>query len=151
MGKSETAARLQSDVITAMKAKDKDRLKVLRMMQAALKQVEVDERRDLDDADVTKVLAAYLKKVKDQVRSFGEGGRAELLAEAEAELKIVQEYLPAEMDDAQIEQAVREAIDETGAAGPADMGKVMKAVMPKTAGRADGSKVSAMVKKILAG
>ena len=151
MGKSETAARLQSDVITAMKAKDKDRLKVLRMMQAALKQVEVDERRDLDDADVTQVLAAYLKKVKDQVRSFGEGGRAELLAEAEAELKIVQEYLPAEMDDAQIEQAVREAIDETGAAGPADMGKVMKAVMPKTAGRADGSKVSAMVKKILAG
>ena len=151
MGKSETAARLQSDVIAAMKAKDKDRLKVLRMMQAALKQVEVDERRDLDEADVTKVLAAYQKKVKDQVRSYGEGGRAELLAEAEAELAIVQEYLPAGMDEAQIEAAVREAIAETGAAGPADMGKVMKAVMPKTAGRADGSQVSAMVKKILAG
>ena len=68
-----------------------------------LRVVQVDERRDLDDADVTKVLAAYLKKVKDQVRSYGDGGRAELLAEAEAELKIVQEYLPTEMDDAQID------------------------------------------------
>jgi len=149
MGKSETAARLQADVIVAMKAKDKDRLGVLRMMQAAVKQVEVDERKDLTEAEVIKVLAAYQKKVKDQVRSYGDGGRAELLAAAETELTIVQEYLPAEMDEAQLEAIVREAVAETGATGPADMGKVMKAVMPKTAGRADGSAVSALVKKVL--
>ena len=151
MAKSETAARLQSDVVAAMKAKDKDRLKVLRMMQAALKQVEVDERRELGEDDVIKVLAAYQKKVKDQVQSYGDGGRAELLAEAEAELVIVQEYLPQQLDEDEIEALVREAVAETGAAGMADMGKVMKAVMPKTAGRADGSLVSAVVKRVLAG
>jgi uncharacterized protein YqeY len=151
MAHSETAARLKSDVVVAMKAKDKDRLKVLRMLQAALKQVEVDERRELTEDDVTRALAAYQKKVKDQVRSYGEGGRAELLAEAEAELAIVQEYLPQGLDAAAIEAIVREAIAETGASGPADMGKVMKAVMPRTAGRADGAEVSATVKRILAG
>jgi uncharacterized protein YqeY len=151
MGKSETAARLQSDVVAAMKAKDKDRLKVLRMMQAALKQVEVDERRELGEDDVIKVLAAYQKKVKDQVQSYGDGGRAELLAEAEAELEIVKGYLPQGLSPGEIEAIVRETIDETGAAGMADMGKVMKAVMPKIAGRADGSEVSAAVKRILAG
>jgi uncharacterized protein YqeY len=121
------------------------------MMQAALKQVEVDTRRELAEDDVIKVLAAYQKKVKDQVKSYGDGGRAELLAEAEAELVIVQEYLPQGLDAAAIEAIVREAIAETGATGPADMGQVMKAVMPKTAGRADGSEVSATVKRILAG
>jgi len=151
MGKSETASRLQADVIAAMKAKDKGRLGVLRMMQAAVKQVEVDERRDLGDDDIVKILAAYQKKVKDQIRSYGDGGRAELLAAAEVELAIVQEYLPAEMDADQLEAIVREAVAETGATGPADMGQVMKAVMPKTAGRADGSAVSALVKKVLAG
>jgi len=151
MGKSETASRLQADVIAAMKAKDKGRLGVLRMMQAAVKQVEVDERRDLGDDDVVKILDAYQKKVKDQIRSYGDGGRAELLAAAEVELAIVQEYLPAEMDADQLEAIVREAVAETGATGPADMGQVMKAVMPKTAGRADGSAVSALVKKVLAG
>ena len=77
MAPSELAARLKTEVVTAMKAKDKDRLGVLRMLQAAVKQVEVDERRELDDADVVKILASYARKVKDQLASYGDGGRAE--------------------------------------------------------------------------
>ncbi|MBU8870815.1 MAG: GatB/YqeY domain-containing protein [Gemmatimonadales bacterium] len=151
MASSEIATRLKSEIIVAMKAKAKDRLGVLRMMQAAVKQVEVDERRDLSDEDVLKVLTSYAKKVKDQIKSYGEGGRADLLAAAEAELVIVNEFLPAEISDEELEKIVVGVIQETGATGPADMGRVMKAIMPKTAGRADGSRVSAMVKKSLVG
>ncbi len=151
MAKSELASKLQKDIITAMKAKDKDRLGVLRMVQAAVKQVEIDERRDLADADVVKIVSSYARKVKDQIKSYGEGGRQDLCSAAEAELKIVSEYLPAEMSDEDLEKIVRAAVEEAGASGPQDMGKVMKLVMPKTAGRADGGKVSALVKKVLIG
>lgn len=151
MAKCELAQRLQSDIITAMKAKEKGKLGILRMVQAAVKQVEVDERRDLDDGDVTKIIASYARKVKDQIRSYDEGGRLELAAEARAELELVSEYLPAELGDDELEQIVRATVEKTGAAGPQDMGKVMKAVMPATAGRADGSRVSALVKKVLLG
>ncbi len=151
MSKSEIAVRLQQEVVTAMKAKDRDRLGVLRMLQAAVKQVEVDERRELTDEDILRVLTSYGRKVKDQIASYGEGGRPELQAAAEAELLIVGEFLPEELDDAELETIVREAVAATGASGPQDMGKVMKAVMPRTAGRADGSRVSALVKRILVG
>jgi len=151
MASSEIAVRLKSEVITAMKAKDKDRLGVLRMLQAAIKQVEVDERRELTDDDVMKVLSSYARKVKDQIASYGDGGREELKAAAEVELTVVAEFLPAELSDAELEQIVAAAVTETGAAGPQDMGKVMKLVMPRTAGRADGGRVSALVKKALIG
>ncbi len=150
MSTSETAARLKQDVVTAMKAKDRDRLGVLRMLQAALKQVEVDERRELEEADVIKILSSYARKVKDQVKSYGEGGRADLLAAAESELALVATYLPAELDDDELESIVRKVVEECGATGPADMGKVMKAAMPAIAGRAEGGRVSALVKRILA-
>ena len=151
MAQNELAARLKQEVVAAMKARAKERLGVLRMLQAAIKQIEVDERRELDDADILKVLTSYARKVKDQINSYGEGGRDELLAAAKAEMAIVTEFLPAELTDAELETMVREAVAETGAAGPGDMGKVMKAVMPRTTGRADGSRVSALVKKVLAG
>lgn len=151
VAKCELAVRLQSDIVTAMKAKDKDRLGVLRMVQAAVKQVEVDERRDLEEADVVKIISSYARKVKDQIKSYGEGGRADLCAAAETELEIVSDYLPAEMDDAELETIVRAAVAESGAAGPQDMGKVMKLIMPRTAGKADGGRVSALVKKVLLG
>lgn len=150
MAQNELAARLKQEVVAAMKARAKDRLGVLRMLQAAVKQIEVDERRELDDADIMKVLTSYARKVKDQIASYGEGGRDELLAAAKAEMAIVAEFLPAELTDAELETIVREAVAETGAAGPGDMGKVMKAVMPRTTGRADGSRVSALVKQVLA-
>jgi uncharacterized protein YqeY len=151
MAGKELAARLQQEVVAAMKARDKDRLGVLRMLQAAVKQVEVDERRELDDDDVVKIISSYARKVKDQIASYGEGGRAELLAAAETELAVVSEFLPAALGEAELEAIVREAVAETGAAGPQDMGKVMKAVMPRTAGRADGAQVSALVKRLLVG
>jgi len=151
MAKSEIAARLQQDVITAMKAKDKGRLGVLRMLQAALKQVEVDQRKELEDAEVMKVLTSYGRKVKDQISSYGDAGRDELRQAAEAELEIVAEYLPEEMSDEELTALITAAVAETGAVGPQDMGKVMKAVLAQTSGRADGGRVSALVKKSLVG
>ena len=151
MAQCELASRLKSDIITAMKAKDKERLGVLRMLQSAVKQVEVDERRDLKDSDVVKVLSSYARKVKDQIKSYGQGGRDDLCAAAQKELKIVTDYLPEEMSDAELETIVRGAVAAAGATGPQDMGKVMKLVMPQTAGRADGGKVSALVKQVLMG
>lgn len=151
MASCELAARLQAAVIAAMKAKDKDRLGVLRQMQAAIKQVEIDTRRELGDADVQKILASYAKKVKDTLASTVGTGRDDLKAAAEAELAIVGEFLPAEIGDTELEALVRQAIVESGAATPADMGKVMKVAVPLVAGKADGSRVSAMVKRLLAG
>lgn len=143
---SEIAIRLKADTIAAMKAKEKARLAILRQLGAALKQVEVDKREELDDEGALKVIQSYAKKVKDTLASAQNAGRPEMVADAEAELAIVQEYLPAEMDDDALAALVAEAVAESGAAGPQDMGKVMKAVMPKVAGRADGSRISAMVK-----
>ncbi len=151
MPASELAARLQQDVIAAMKAKDKARLGVLRMLQAAVKQVEVDTRAELDDDAVVKVLQSYRKKVRDSLAGARESGRDELVAQAEAELVVVESYLPAELDDAALEALVREVIAETGAESMKDMGRVMKAVLAKAAGRVDGSRVSPVVKTLLAG
>ena len=151
MATSELALKIKNEVVVAMKARQKERLGVLRMLQAAIKQVEVDERRELEDADVLKILSSYARKVRDQIQSYGDGDRQELQAAAEAELTIVSEFLPAELSDAELEAAVAEAVADVGAAGPRDMGKVMKAVMPKVAGRAEGGRISAMVKKALVG
>ncbi len=151
MAKSEIAVKLQQEVITAMKAKEKARLGVLRMLQAAVKQVEVDQRRELEDEDVLKILVSYSRKVKDQISSYGDAGRDELKNAAEAELKIVAEFLPAEMTDEELATIIAAAVADTGAAGPQDMGKVMKAVLAQTSGRADGGRVSALVKKSLVG
>lgn len=151
MAASEIAARIKTEVIAAMKAHQKQRLGVLRMLQASIKQVEVDQRRELQDEDVLKVLSSYSRKVKDQLQSYVQGGRPDLQAAAEAELAIVQEFMPAGLDDAQLLALVKEAAAEVGAAGPQDMGKVMKALLPKVAGRADGARVSALVKQTLAG
>ena len=112
-------------IVAAMKAKQKHRLGILRMLQAAVKQVEVDQRKDLEDADVQKIIVSYARKVKDQIQGARDSGREDLLDQAEQELVVVTEYLPAEMDDAALELLVREAIAETGADGPRDMGNVM--------------------------
>ncbi len=151
MATSELAARVQAAVVAAMKAKDKDRLGILRQMQAAIKQVEIDTRKELTDADVQKILASYSKKVKDTIASTEGTGRDDLKVAAEAELAIVGEFLPAEIGDAELEALVRQAIAESGAQAPADMGKVMKVAVPLVAGKADGSRISAMVKRLLAG
>ena len=123
----------------------------MRMVQAAIKQVEIDERRDLTEDDVLKIVGSYARKVKDQIAGARDGGRDDLAAAAEAELVIVSEFLPAELTDAELEEVVRDVVAEVGATGPQDLGKVMKAAMPKVAGRADGGRISALVRRLLAG
>jgi uncharacterized protein YqeY len=148
---SDILARLKQDTIAAMKAKDKARLGVLRQLQAAVKQVEVDERTELDDDGVLKVLQAYAKKVRDTRDSAEKADRPQTVAEAEAELALVQEYLPAALGDDELGAIVDEAIAEAGATSPRDMGAVMKLVMPRVGAQAEGSRVSAMVKSRLVG
>ncbi|MFH1841807.1 MAG: GatB/YqeY domain-containing protein [bacterium] len=149
MAKGELANKLQHDVVAAMKGRDKERLGVLRMLQAAVKQVEVDQREELQDDGVVQVLSSYARKVKDQITSYRDGDRQDLLARAEKEMAIVSEFLPAELTDAELEDIVRATIVEIGARSPRDMGNVMKAVMPKVAGRAAGGRISGLVKRLL--
>lgn len=148
---SETAERLQAEVTAAMKQRRKQRLGILRMIQAAIKQVEVDERRELKEDDVLKVVGSYARKVKDQLAGARDGGREDLADAAAAELVIVNEFLPAELTDTELEAVVREVVADVGATSLQDLGKVMKAAIPKVAGRADGNRVSALVRQMLAG
>jgi uncharacterized protein len=151
MSKSELAGRLQQETVAAMKARDKERLTVLRMLQAAFKQVEVDTRRDVDEADAIKIVRSYAKKVKDQLAGAESAGRPELVAQARAELLVVNEFLPVELDDAALAEIVRAVIAETGATTQREMGQVMKAAMARVAGQADGGRVGAAVKAQLGG
>lgn len=147
----ETSIRLQRDVVAAMKARDKERLGILRQLQAAIKQVQIDERRELDEPGVLKVLQSYAKKVRDTLASTEQAGREDLTEAARKELALVESYLPAALDDSELAVLVDTAIAEVGATGPQQMGQVMQVVMPRIAGRAEGSKVSALVRSRLAG
>lgn len=144
-------ARLTDDMKAAMKGGDKERLQVIRLMQAAVKQREVDERVELDDAQVLAVLEKMLKQRKDSVSQYEAAGREDLAAQERYEIGVVQAYLPAQMDAAELEAAVRAAIAESGATGPQDMGKAMAVLKPRIAGRADMGQASTLVKKLLAG
>jgi uncharacterized protein len=143
--------RLKSDMIAAMKSKEKEKLEAIRFLQAAIKKQEVDTRVDLDDTAVIAILSNQVKQRKDSIDQFRKGGREELAAKEEAELKIIQSYLPEQLTEAKLGELVEEAIKETGATGMKDMGGVIKAVMAKAAGAAEGSVVSALVKKKLSG
>lgn len=141
--------RLKADMITAMKSKEAERLAAIRFIQAAIKKQEVDTRKDLDDTAVVAILMNQAKQRKDSIEQFKQGGREDLVAKEEAELKILQSYLPEQMSAADLEKEVMAAIQETGAKTMREMGVVVKAVMAKVAGRAEGSAVSAMVKQKL--
>jgi uncharacterized protein len=149
MAKGELAERLKRETVTAMKERDKDTLTILRMLQAAVKQIEVDTREELDEDGLIKVFRSYAKKVKDSIEGARQSGRDELIAAAVTELAVVQTFLPAELPDETLETMVDEAIAETGAESMKDMGRVMKATMEKVAGRADGGRVNPIVKKRL--
>jgi uncharacterized protein len=142
--------KIQSELSEAMRSKDQLRLSVLRMMKSAVKNKEVDKMKPLEEAEVIAVLTTLIKQRKDSVDQFRKGGREELAQKEEAEIKIIQEYLPAAASDDEIRGAIQEAIQETGAASMKDMGKVMKATMMRLAGKtADGSRVSQLVKEKL--
>jgi len=143
--------QLTDDMKTAMKAGEKHRLGVIRLINAAIKQREVDERIELDDAAVLAVLEKMVKQRKDSVSQFEAANREDLAAIERAELVVIDTYLPAKLGEAEILAAIEAAITETGATGPADMGKLMGVLKPRLAGQADMGQVSALIKKKLAG
>jgi uncharacterized protein YqeY len=150
---SELKTQLETDMRAALKAKDKVTLGTLRMVLAAVKNEEVagKAQRELDDADVVRVLVKQAKQRREAAEAFRAGGRDESADAELAEEAVIKRYLPTELTEAEVTQLVREAIAEGGFSGPKDMGKVMKAIGPKTAGRADGKLVAGIVKAELGG
>ena len=141
--------RLTDDMKTAMKGGDKDTLGVIRLVNAAIKQKEVDERVELDDAQVIAVLDKMVKQRKDSVDQYEKANREDLAAIERAEIVVIERYLPEKMGEDEIMAAIDAAVAETGASGPADMGKLMGALKPKLAGQADMGLVSKLVKQKL--
>ena len=143
--------RITEDMKTAMRSGEKDRLAVIRLLQAAIKQREVDERITLDDAQVTSVLEKMIKQRKESIVAFEKGARADLVAKETAEIAVLQPYLPAQLSDAELDAIISDAISSTGAASIKDMGKVMGIVKAKAAGKADMGAVGARIKAKLGG
>jgi uncharacterized protein YqeY len=141
--------QITEDMKTAMRAKEADRLSTIRLLLAAIKQREVDERIVLDDAAIVGVVDKLIKQRKDSIVAFEAGGRPDLAAKESAELAVLQAYLPARMSADEVAAAIARIVAETGAAGPADMGKVMGAAKAQLAGKADMGAVSAAVKAAL--
>jgi len=134
-----------------MRAKDAARLSTVRLLLAAIKQREVDERIELDDAAVVAVLERMIKQRRESIAQFEKASRTDLVDVEKAELQVLSAYLPAQMSDADVQKEVESVISQTGAAGPKDMGKVMAAVKSRLAGKTDMGKVSALVKSKLSG
>jgi uncharacterized protein YqeY len=141
--------QITDDMKTAMRAKDTERLGTIRLLQAAIKQKEVDERITLDDVAVVAIVDKLIKQRKDSIAAFGQAGRQDLVDRESAEMKVLEAYLPARLSAEDIAAEVRAIVAELGAAGPGDMGKVMGAVKTRLAGKADMGQVSAAVKAAL--
>ena len=139
-------ARIQEDMKSAMRALEKEKLANIRMVMAAIKQREVDERIELDDAQVLAVIDKMVKQRRESIVQFQAGGRADLVAKEEAELALLNAYLPAQLGDAELDALISETIAATGAAAIKDMGKVMAAIKARAAGRADMGAVGARIK-----
>ena len=139
--------KISADLISAMKSKDAARLSVVRMMKAAVRNKEIDTRQELEDPQVSQVLLSLIKQRKDSIELFAKGGRQDLADKETAEIKIIEEYLPAGVTDEEIAGTVAAVIDALGVTSVKDMGKVMKECMARFAGRpADGAKISEVVK-----
>jgi uncharacterized protein YqeY len=143
--------RINDELKTAMRAGDAQRRDALRLLTAALKQKEVDDRKALTDTDVIAIIDKMIKQRRDSIAQFEKGGRTDLAEKEQFEIGVLEAYMPAAMSDAEIEAAIASAIAESGAKAPSDMGKVMGALKAKLSGRADMGKVSARVKAKLAG
>jgi uncharacterized protein len=141
--------RITEDMKTAMRSGDKDRLGLIRMLQAAIKQREVDERITLDDTQTLSVIEKMIKQRRESVAQFEAGGRTDLVAKESAEIEVLSVYLPAQLSAEELDALVKDAIAETGASSVKDMGKVMAIVKGKAAGRADMGAVGARVKALL--
>jgi len=144
--------KVGSDIAAAMKARDAARLSALRMLKAAIMNRSVEKGRDLEDGEVLQVVASLVKQRRDSIEQFSKAGRTDLVEKETGEIAVLQAYLPPAASAEEIAAAVAEAIAETGATSPKDMGKVMKAVMPKLAGKnADGKAVNDAVRRTLGG
>jgi uncharacterized protein YqeY len=143
--------QITEDMKTAMRAKDSERLGTIRLLQAAMKQKEVDERVTLDDVAIVAIVDKLIKQRKDSIAAFEGAGRQDLADKEKAEMAVLQAYLPARMSEAEVIAAVQAIVAEVGAKGPGDMGKVMGVVKTRLAGKADMGQVSAAVKAALAG
>lgn len=143
--------KLTEDMKNAMKAKEegKQRLGVIRLVRGAVKQIEIDGKKELDDEGVIAVISKEVKQRRDSIEEFKKGGRDDLVAQNEAEIEILLEYLPKQLTEDEVRELVKEAIAESGAKEPKEMGKVMKVLMPKVKGKADGKLVNNLVKELL--
>ena len=141
--------KVDQEMILAAKATDKIRLSALRMLKNGLHNREIDLKRELNEAEFLQLLSGMVKQRRDSIEQFEKGGRPDLVEKEEAELKVIREFMPAQMSETELDDLIAEAIRETGAAGVRDMGKVMKILMPKVTGKADGKTVGEKVKLIL--
>lgn len=141
--------RIESDLKAALKEKDKPRLSALRLIKAAIKNKEIEKGSPLSEEDLIALLSSLAKQRKESIAEFQRGGREDLVLKEEEELRLLKSYLPEELSKEELTRLVKETINEVGASTTADMGKVMKALMPKVRGRADGKEVSAIVREIL--
>ena len=141
--------KLEQDMIRAAKAGDKVRLSALRMLKNGLHNREIDLKRELNEAEFIQLLSGMVKQRRDSIEQFEKGGRSDLVEKEEAELKVIREFMPEQMSEAELDAVIADAIRETAAAGVRDIGKVMKILMPKVTGKADGKAVGEKVKKIL--
>lgn len=146
---SDLKKRIQEDMKAAMRSQEKQRLDAIRLILAAVKQVEVDERIEMDDARLLAILDKMLKQRRDSVAQYQAANRHDLVAQENFEIEIIQNYMPAQLDNAEIEQLINECIASVGATSAKDMGKVMAELKPKVQGRADVAAVSAKVKERL--
>ncbi|HEX5055291.1 MAG TPA: GatB/YqeY domain-containing protein [Gammaproteobacteria bacterium] len=151
MSDSPLKIRITDDMKASMRAGEKERLATIRLILAAIKQREVDERIDLDDSMVIAVLDKMSKQRRESIDQFGKAGRTDLVDKENGELTIIQSYMPKQLSDAEIDGMIAEAIKSTGASSVKDMGKVMGILKPKLAGRADMGKVGASIKSKLGG
>jgi uncharacterized protein len=143
--------QITEDMKSAMRAKDVPRLSAVRLLLAAIKQKEVDERIELSDSDVLTIVEKMIKQRRDSIEQFDKGGRQDLVKKEQFEIEVLRGYMPAALSSAEVDAAVSDAIATSGAKLMADMGKVMAVLKPKLAGRADMAKVSALVKTKLTG
>lgn len=141
--------RIQEDLKNSMKAKDGDRVSVLRLVLAAVKNREIELKSELDDDQILAEIMSSAKRIKESLEAFKEGGRQDLVRKEEAELTILEEYLPEQLAPEELKNLIKEVIESTGASSPGDMGKVMKEIMPKVQGKADGKAVNQIVKELL--
>jgi len=141
--------KIDTDLKAAMKSSNKAAVSTLRLVKSALKYKQIEKGGDLTDDDVVSVLSSLVKQRRDSIEQYEKGGREDLAAVEKNEIEIIRQYLPAQLSEEEIEAVINAAVEELGASGQKDIGNVMKAVMPRLKGRADGKKVNALVSKRL--